>query len=108
MGCGPAYAGLAADFEQRHGVELASVGAIGVSEMMHGYLAFDGEVKLLTPLRTWRNTNTGVASHGLGRGVRAERPAPLELTHLYQALLDPEERIRQVAFVTTLAGYVHW
>ena len=29
--------------------------------MMHGYLAFDADGELLTPFRTWRNTNTGPA-----------------------------------------------
>src|SRR4051794_40162890 len=54
-----AYRALAADVHAIHGVELTAVGAMGVSAMMHGYLAFDGDDRLLVPFRTWRNVNTG-------------------------------------------------
>ncbi|NKF34278.1 ATPase, partial [Pseudomonas sp. BGM005] len=57
-----AYAALVADAENRHGVRPSTFGAIGISAMMHGYLAFDAQGELLTPFRTWRNTNTGVAA----------------------------------------------
>ena len=66
------YAALAADVQQRYDVELTSVGALGVSAMMHGYLAFDSDGELLTPFRTWRNTNTGEAAERLSAAVRAQ------------------------------------
>jgi sugar (pentulose or hexulose) kinase len=102
------YAALAADVAQRHGVELATVGALGVSAMMHGYLAFDADGELLTPFRTWRNTNTGRASDELTELFGQNIPHRWSVAHLYQALLDHEEHVGRVAFVTTLAGYVHW
>ncbi|MGI3779669.1 MAG: FGGY family carbohydrate kinase, partial [Janthinobacterium lividum] len=104
-----AYAGLAADLQRRHGVaEITSVGALGVSAMMHGYLAFDADGELLTPFRTWRNTNTGAASEQLSERLGQNVPHRWSVAHLYQALLDHEEHVGRVAFVTTLAGYVHW
>ena len=101
-------AGLAADFEQRHGAPLPSPGALGVSAMMHGYLAFDADGELLTPFRTWRNTNTGAASEQLSERLGQNIPHRWSVAHLFQALLDHEEHVGRVAFVTTLAGYVHW
>ena len=65
------YAALAADVRQRYGVELTTVGALGVSAMMHGYLAFDADGELLTPFRTWRNTNTGAGRRGTERSRSA-------------------------------------
>ena len=65
------YAALAAEVQQRYDVELTAVGALGVSAMMHGYLAFDADGELLTPFRTWRNTNTGEAAERAERAVRA-------------------------------------
>ena len=102
-----ACAGLAADLEQRHGAPLAP-GVLGVSAMMHGYLAFDADGELLTPFRTWRNTNTGRASEQLSEHLGQNIPHRWSVAHLYQALLDQEEHVGRVASVTTLAGYVHW
>ncbi|MDR2368465.1 MAG: ATPase [Deltaproteobacteria bacterium] len=84
------------------------LGAMGVSAMMHGYLAFDGEGKLLTPFRTWRNVNTGVAAAELSRLFEFNVPLRWSVAHLYQALLDREPHVKDVAFMTTLAGYVHF
>ena len=102
---------LAADLQERHGVRLGSlgqVGALGVSAMMHGYLAFDADGELLVPFRTWRNTNTGRASEDLSALFGQNVPHRWSVAHLYQALLDHEEHVGRVAYVTTLAGYVHW
>jgi sugar (pentulose or hexulose) kinase len=88
--------------------DLGSVDAFGVSAMMHGYLAFDADGELLTPFRTWRNTNTGAASEQLSERLGQNIPHRWSVAHLYQALLDHEEHVGRVAFVTTLAGYVHW
>jgi sugar (pentulose or hexulose) kinase len=88
--------------------DLGSVDALGISAMMHGYLAFDAEGELLVPFRTWRNTNTGAASEQLSERLGQNIPHRWSVAHLYQALLDHEEHVGRIAFVTTLAGYVHW
>ncbi|SEQ07266.1 xylulokinase [Microlunatus flavus] len=103
-----AFVELSADLEQQHGVRLDRVGALGVSAMMHGYLAFDADGELLVPFRTWRNTNTGPATEQLSERFGTNIPHRWSVAHLYQALLDHEEHVGRVAFVTTLAGYVHW
>ena len=101
-------AALAEDVRRRHGVELAEVGALGVSAMMHGYLAFDADSALLTPFRTWRNTNTGRAAERLSAEFGCNIPHRWSVAHLYQAILDGEDHIGRVDHLTTLAGYVHW
>ena len=103
-----AYADLVDDVDGRHDVRLDQVRAIGVSAMMHGYLAFDEAGELLVPFRTWRNTNTGPAAAALTEALGINIPLRWSIAHLYQATLDDEPHIGQVRFVTTLAGYVHW
>jgi sugar (pentulose or hexulose) kinase len=102
------YAALAAEVQRRYGVELESVGSIGVSAMMHGYLAFDAAGELLVPFRTWRNTNTGEAAERLSSEFGHNIPHRWSVAHLYQAILNGEPHVAQVAHLTTLAGYVHW
>ena len=102
------YAALAAEVQQRYGVELTTVGALGVSAMMHGYLAFDADDQLLTPFRTWRNTNTGEATDRLSAEFRHNIPHRWSIAHLYQAILNGEDHLGRLAHLTTLAGYVHW
>ena len=101
-------AALRDDVRRRHDVELAGVGALGVSAMMHGYLALDASGELLVPFRTWRNTNTGVAAERLTAEFGYNVPLRWSVAHLYQAMLDNEEHVPRVAHLTTLAGYVHW
>jgi len=101
-------AALAGDVRRRHGVELGTVGALGISAMMHGYLAFDADGGLLTPFRTWRNTNTGRAAERLSAEFGCNIPHRWSVAHLYQAILDGEEHIGRLDHLTTLAGYVHW
>src|SRR3954463_2638791 len=101
-------AALVEDVRRRHGVELAGVGALGVSAMMHGYLAFDADGGLLTPFRTWRNTNTGRATERLSAEFGVNIPHRWSVAHLYQAILDGEEHLARLDHLTTLAGYVHW
>jgi sugar (pentulose or hexulose) kinase len=100
-------AALADDVRRRHGVELAGVGALGVSAMMHGYLAFDADGELLTPFRTWRNTNTGRSAERLSAEFGVNIPHRWSVAHLYQAILDGEDHVGRIAHLTTLAGYVH-
>src|SRR4051812_28410333 len=101
-------AALADDVQRRHGVELSPVGALGVSAMMHGYLAFDADGELLTPFRTWRNTNTGRSAERLSAEFAFNIPHRWSVAHLYQAILDHEDHVGRLAHLTTLAGYVHW
>ncbi|MQA34913.1 xylulokinase [Modestobacter roseus] len=101
-------AALAGDVRERHGVELSGVGALGVSAMMHGYLAFDADGELLTPFRTWRNTNTGRSAERLSAEFGVNIPHRWSVAHLYQAVLDREEHVGRIDHLTTLAGYVHW
>lgn len=103
-----AFADLLTDVEQRYGVRPTTFGALGVSAMMHGYLAFGADDELLVPFRTWRNTSTGRAAAELSDLFGFNIPLRWSIAHLYQAVLDHEPHVPQVRFFTTLAGYVHW
>lgn len=103
-----AYAHLATDYKAKYGEDLRQVGALGVSAMMHGYLPFDKEGRLLAPFRTWRNTTTQQAAETLTQRFGFNIPQRWSVAHLYQAILNGENHVRQVDFLTTLAGYVHW
>jgi sugar (pentulose or hexulose) kinase len=102
------YRDLCNTVKTQYEVELKTIGAIGVSAMMHGYLVFDKNGALLTPFRTWRNTMTGQASHELTELFGYQIPQRWSIAHLYQAILNKEEHVKDIAFQTTLAGYVHW
>ncbi|OIH93001.1 MULTISPECIES: xylulokinase [unclassified Curtobacterium] len=102
-----AYAALVADVEAQYGVRPTTFRAVGVSAMMHGYLAFDGDGDLLVPFRTWRNTSTGPAAERLSEALSFNVPLRWSIAHLYQAVLDDEPHVPSIAGVTTLAGYVH-
>lgn len=103
-----AYAKLAATVQKTYGVALNRVGAMGVSAMMHGYLAFDAQDHLLAPFRTWRNTTTGQAADLLSKRFNFNIPQRWSIAHLYQAMLNREAHVSSVAFLTTLAGYIHY
>ncbi|MGN0983552.1 MAG: xylulokinase [Gemmiger sp.] len=103
-----AYGALAAGYAARFGAPLTSVGCIGVSAMMHGYLAFDQNDALLVPFRTWRNTTTGEAAEKLTALFGFNIPQRWSIAHYYQAMLNGEDHVPRVSFFTTLAGYVHW
>ena len=103
-----AYASLVADVRERYDVTPTSYGSIGISAMMHGYLAFDADDSLLAPFRTWRNTNTGRAADELTRLFGFNIPLRWSIAHLHQAVLDSEEHAPRVAHLTTLAGWVHY
>ena len=102
------YAALKADVKARFGTELTTVGAIGVSAMMHGYLPFDRNGKQLAEFRTWRNTITGEAAEKLTALFGFNIPQRWSIAHLYQAMLNGEAHVKDIAFLTTLAGYIHW
>ena len=108
QGLQSAYAALAADVQQKYGCTLTKVGCIGISAMMHGYLAFDANGELLVPFRTWRNTITGEAAAVLTKEFSFNIPQRWSIAHLYQAILNGEEHVGKITFFTTLAGYIHW
>ncbi|MBQ3412676.1 MAG: ATPase [Oscillospiraceae bacterium] len=103
-----AFSDLKRDFKEKYGQDLRNIAAIGVSAMMHGYLAFDGNDELVAPFRTWRNTTTGPAAEELTALFNFNVPQRWSVSHLYQAILNKEERVDQIKFMTTPAGYVHW
>lgn len=102
------YAALKADYKEKYGKTLDELDAIGVSAMMHGYLAFDRAGRLLVPFRTWRNTTTEEAAAELTGELGFNMPQRWSASHYYQAVLNGEEHVKDVAFLTTLAGFVHW
>ena len=102
------YAELRKDVGQRYGIEIENLAAIGISAMMHGYMAFDKSQDILVPFRTWRNTNTGAAAAELSKLFAYNIPLRWSISHLYQAILNGEPHVQDIDFQTTLAGYVHW
>ena len=102
-----AYANLSADVQARYGVKLTQVAAMGFSAMMHGYIPLDGKGELLAPFRTWRNTTTGPAADALRERLGFNIPQRWSIAHLYQAILNGEEHVKDIKALTTLAGYVH-
>ena len=102
------YQDLLRDVKERYGVTVTKLAAIGFSAMMHGYLPFDGEDRLLAPFRTWRNTITGQAAEELTKLFDYNIPQRWSIAHLYQAILNGEAHVKDVRFITTLSGYVHW
>ncbi|MCH4147636.1 MAG: FGGY-family carbohydrate kinase [Prevotella sp.] len=102
------YASLRASVKEQYGTEIETLAAIGISAMMHGYMAFNGKDELLAPFRTWRNTNTAQAAAELSKLFNFNIPLRWSISHLYQAILNNEEHVRDIRFQTTLAGYIHW
>ena len=103
-----AYASLCAGVEEKYGVKLTKVAAMGFSAMMHGYLPLDGNGELLSPFRTWRNTMTAQAAEELTARFGFNIPQRWSIAHLYQAILNGEEHVKDIVSLTTLAGYVHY
>ena len=102
------YAHLRADVQTKYGVEIENLAAMGVSAMMHGYMPFNAAGDLLVPFRTWRNTNTGKAAAELSELFNFNIPLRWSISHLYQAILNGEPHVKDITFITTLAGYIHW
>lgn len=105
QGC---YKSLADDVEAKYGEKLTTLGALGFSGMMHGYMPFNAEGELLVPFRTWRNTMTEEACKKLIPVFNFNIPQRWSIAYLYQAILSGEEHVKDIAFFTTLAGYIHW
>src|ERR1700674_3130273 len=102
------YRKLSEDVFDNYNAPLQTIGAIGFSAMMHGYLAFDKDENLLVPFRTWRNTTTAQAAQELTKLFQFNVPHRWSIAHLYQAILNQESHVNHISYQTTLAGYVHW
>lgn len=102
------YAKMLADVKEKYDIVLTKLGAVGFSAMMHGYMAFDKEGEILVPFRTWRNTMTEQAAKELTELFDFNMPQRWSGSHIYQAILNGEEHVKDVTFITTLAGYIHW
>ena len=102
------YSALRADVRRKYELEIEHLAAIGISAMMHGYMPFDREGHLLVPFRTWRNTNTGPAAAELSKLFVYNIPLRWSISHLYQAILNGEAHVKDIGYLTTLAGYIHW
>ncbi len=102
------YADLCGDVMKQYGIQIKTLAAIGVSAMMHGYMPFDKDGEILVPFRTWRNTNTARAAAQLSDLFEFNIPLRWSISHLYQAIIDNEPHVKDIEFLTTLAGYVHW
>ena len=102
------YTKMAQEVKDQYDVTLTKIGAIGFSAMMHGYMAFDQKGELLVPFRTWRNTITAEASEKLTKLFNFNIPQRWSISHLYQAILNGEDHVKDIVFQTTLAGYIHW
>ncbi len=108
IGLQDAYAQLNKDCEEKFGSAITNLASIGFSAMMHGYLPFDSNGNQLAEFRTWRNTITGDASKELTELFDFNIPQRWSIAHLYQAILNGEDHVKDISFLTTLAGYVHW
>lgn len=102
------YSNLRSNVKAQYGIEIENLAAIGVSAMMHGYMAFNDKDEILVPFRTWRNTNTGQAAAELSKLFVYNIPLRWSISHLYQAILNGEEHVKDIKYLTTLAGYIHW
>ncbi len=108
MGLQDSYQKLNDEVSEKYRTPLQTIGAIGFSAMMHGYLALDKDGNLLVPFRTWRNTITGRAAEELTNLFQFNIPQRWSIAHLYQAILNKEPHIKDISHLTTLAGYIHW
>ncbi|MBQ2966847.1 MAG: ATPase [Clostridia bacterium] len=102
------FASLRQNVMDTYNINLTKVGSIGISGMMHGYLAFDKEDNLLAPFKTWRNTTTAEAAKKLTDLFQFNIPQRWSIAHLYQAILNDEEHVQKIAHITTLSGYIHF
>ena len=102
------YRDMTEDVKAKYGVEVTSLAGIGFSAMMHGYMPFNAAGELMVPFRTWRNTITEQASEELTELFQFHIPQRWTIAHLYQAILNGEEHVKDIVFVSTLAEYLHW
>lgn len=102
------FADLKRDYERKCGEKLVSAAAMGISAMMHGYLAVDEHGKMLSKFLTWRNTVTGSEADELTRLFRFNVPERWSVAHLYRMIKLRADHLKRLHKVTTLAGWVHY
>lgn len=102
------YTSLRKNVEEKYGVTLKKIGSMGISAMMHGLMAFDKEGRLLTPFKTWRNSDTEDAADELTGVFNFNIPLRWTIAHIYQAVLDKKDYVKELDFAVTLAGYIHF
>ena len=108
FGLSNCYASLKADIKDKFGITIKQIKYMGISAMMHGYMAFDKDMKLLVPFQTWRNSNTERSAKELSESFKFNIPLRWTIAHLYQRMLDKEEHVKDIDFVTTLSSYIHY
>ena len=108
IGIQKSYKDMATTFQTQYGLTLKTINSIGISGMMHGYLAFNEYEDLLVPFRTWRNSYTTEAAQKLREVFKYNIPERWSVAHLYQAILNKEAHVSSVNYITTLSGYIHW
>lgn len=102
------YTALRENVQKKYGIVLKKIGSIGISAMMHGYMALDKNGNQIAPFQTWRNTNTQAAADYLTELFEFNIPLRWSVAHLYQRILDKEEHVEKLGFVSTLSSYIHW
>ena len=107
-GLSSCYASIKRDIKEKYGVTLKQIKYMGISAMMHGYMAFDKDMNLLAPFQTWRNSNTWEAAKDLSESFKFNIPLRWTIAHLYQRIIDKEEHVEKLDFVTTLSSYIHY
>ena len=108
FGLSNCYASLKAYIKDKFGITIKQIKYMGISAMMHGYMAFDKDMKLLAPFQTWRNSNTERSAKELSESFKFNIPLRWTIAHLYQRMLDKEEHVKDIDFVTTLSSYIHY
>ena len=107
-GLSSCYTSIKSDIKEKYGVTIKQIKYMGISAMMHGYMAFDKDMNLLDPFQTWRNSNTEEAAKDLSESFKFNIPLRWTIAHLYQRILDKEEHVEKLNFVTTLSSYIHY
>lgn len=107
-GLSSCYTSIKSDIKEKYGVTIKQIKYMGISAMMHGYMAFDKDMTLLAPFQTWRNSNTEEAAKDLSESFKFNIPLRWTIAHLYQRILDKEEHVEKLDFVTTLSSYIHY
>lgn len=102
------YREMAKNYRESYSEDITELDAIGISAMMHGYIALDENEKLLVPFRTWRNITAEKAASELTELLGFHIPTRWTASHLYQALIDKEEHVSRIRSVHTLASFVHY
>lgn len=108
VGIRQSYKKLSDKVKNEYGCYIKKLKSIGFSGMMHGYLAFDKDENQIAEFRTWRNTSTGKSAEILTKELEFNIPQRWSIAHLYQAILNDEDNVKNINYLTTLSGYVHW